>query len=106
MVVFQYNWYDGIKDTYTQSIAQLRRDNDLCSLKVSPGCCAILFKKKNYGGESRRVCQDTDNLGVEWKNGVSSMVIEWKNKGNNNVIIVSHDVCFPEGYCFNVNLLG
>ena len=76
--IFEHGWHDGLKYTVTQNTAELQRDNDLSSLKVTSGCCAILYKDANYRGASKKVCwnMQVGDLGSEWNDQVSSIKIE------------------------------
>ena len=69
---------------YVENTSQLTRNDDLSSLKVTPGCCVILYKDGDYKGDSKKVCKDLDidDLGDEWNDQVSSIVIQKRTEGN------------------------
>ena len=74
MTLFQSDSFAGISDTYTENTAQVRRNDDMSSLRISSGCYVILFTDANYQGKSRAVYTDLTviGLGVEWNDQVSS----------------------------------
>ena len=82
-------WSDGIQETYYGDTKFLGRRNDLSSLKLSTGCCAILFKSTFYKGESRRICKNvtSEELGKAWK--VASMKILRHNRGKIKILPLS-----------------
>ena len=99
MEVFQHGWHDGIKDTYTQSTPQVRRNDDLSSLKVSSGCCAILYEDAKYKGASKKVCKDMqiDEFGHDWNDKVSSIKIEKQGKmANISVVFLSSQISYKK----------
>ena len=80
-------------------MTQLRRKNDLSSLKVSPGCCVTLFKDGNHGWERRKVCQNITlkDLGEAWNDKVSTMMIElapWFENDDNDWYIIGRENFF------------
>ena len=68
---------------YVENTSLLTRNDDLSSLKVTAGCCVILYKDGDYKGDSKKVCKDLDynELGDEWNDQVSSIVIEKQTEG-------------------------
>ena len=60
---------------------RLRRNDDMSSLKVSSGCCVVLFQDTEYGGKSKKVCNDLSSFGREWNDRVSSVKLERENGG-------------------------
>ena len=81
--------FKGVQDRYTENTPHLRRNNDMSSLKVSSGCCVILFKDFNYGGKSRRVCHDLSfkELGNAWNDRASSIKLEQEKRGGKRRMI-------------------
>ena len=51
-------------------------NDEMSSLKIygNVRCCVILYKHIDYGGSSRKVCNDmtSSQLGADWDNQVSS----------------------------------
>ena len=63
---------------YTENTAQVKRDDEMSSMKISPGCCVILFKNANYGGKMRKVCKSVIHTELdEFQDNVSSMKLEF-----------------------------
>merc|ERR1712062_963166 len=53
----------------------VRRNDDMSSLKVPAGCCAIIYEHSNYHGKQRHVCGNTGYVGNDWNDKVSSLRI-------------------------------
>jgi hypothetical protein len=78
---FELGNYNGAKFGFSDTAngesfrKRIPRNDDMSSLKVGHGCCVILYKDINYGGDSRKVCSDMkqSQLGEEWNNKVSSL---------------------------------
>ena len=47
--VVQNTYYGGIKDTYIQDAAVLKRDKMMASIKIKGfGCCVYVFEEKDF----------------------------------------------------------
>ena len=75
MELYQHSYYRGIKHVYTDS-GNLRRNDDMSSLKVPKGCCVIVYENSNYEGRSHKFCQITTFVGGVWNDKVSSIEIQ------------------------------
>lgn len=71
---FQHVGYGGHHSTYTEN-KNVARNDDMSSLKVSPGCCAIIYEHYHFQGKHRKICEDTANIGSWWNDKVSSVKI-------------------------------
>ena len=78
---FELGNYNGVETHHREESDEekwrkkLYYNDDMSSLTVSQGCCVILYKDINYGGDSRKVCSNMkqSQLGEEWNNVVSSI---------------------------------
>jgi hypothetical protein len=79
-VQFYQHWkFTGILDVYSSNTPKVRRDNDMTSFKVQPGCCVTFYEHANYGGKSQKFCEkEIELLGGDWNDKVSSIKIEKK----------------------------
>ena len=73
MEIFQHMSYKGIKDAYTTSTVQVKRNNDASSFKLPAGCCIEIFDEANFNGSNKTFCKDTQWLGdYGWNDKLSS----------------------------------
>ena len=61
--------------TMTQLNAKGVKNNDISSLKVTPGFKVILYKDDNFSGETKEVTSDLDNVGDAWNDQATSLKI-------------------------------
>ena len=47
----------------------------MTSLKVSLGCCVIIYEGYNFYGKNKYICENTKYVGDEWNDKVSSIRI-------------------------------
>merc|ERR1711939_551258 len=72
---YQHSNYRGARDHYTTNVNLVRRNDDMSSLKVPAGCCAIIYEHSNYHGKQRHLCGSTGYVGNDWNDKVSSLRI-------------------------------
>ena len=72
--------YQGGSKVYTRSSTSVTPDNGMSSLKVSDGCCVIIYEDVNYGGNSKKICKSMD-WDADWNDKVSSLKIESPTQG-------------------------
>ena len=53
-------------------MAQVTR-NVMSSLKVSNGCCVVVYDQPNFRGGAKKYCRNTPLVGKDWNNKVSSL---------------------------------
>lgn len=52
------------------------KDNDMSSLKVTPGFKAIIYEDDNFGGMSKSYTSSTSSVGGDWNDKMSSIRVE------------------------------
>ena len=52
------------------------KDNDMSSLKVTPGFKAIIYEDDNFGGKSKSYTSSTSSVGGDWNDKMSSIRVE------------------------------
>ena len=52
------------------------KDNDMSSLKVTPGFKAIIYEDDNFGGKSTSYTSSTSSVGGDWNDKMSSIRVE------------------------------
>lgn len=66
VVLYDQPGFQGYSETFVQSDPQLAdnpiRDNAAGSIRVAPGCEAVLFDASGYNGRRVRITQDVDDL--------------------------------------------
>lgn len=61
--------------TLTQLTEKGVRNDDITSLKVTPGFKVILYKDDNFSGDTKEVTGELDNLGDDWNDQATSLKI-------------------------------
>ena len=75
--------YQGGSKVYTRSSTSVTPDNGMSSLKVSEGCCVIIYEDVNYGGNSKKICKNM-HWDQDWNDKVSSLKIESPTQGRSH----------------------
>ena len=71
--LFGNNHYYGTAEEKEES-GNVKNENAASSLKVSKGCCAMMYEGKDFTGENKKVCHDVEELALfEWNGKVSSV---------------------------------
>ena len=55
--LFEHDSYGGVKDMYDSSTGLVRRNDDMSSLKVSPGCCVTVYEHGTMEGKPRNIAR-------------------------------------------------
>merc|ERR1712072_386661 len=80
ITLYQHWKYGGKSNVYSHSMRTLKRNNDMSSLKVSKGCCVIIYDRKLWGlhnrvKTSKKFCKDTSFVGRGWNDKASSIKV-------------------------------
>ena len=63
---------------YTGNVPQVSRNDDMSSLKLPGGCCAIIYEHGNYQGKSWKLCKDAPQSTISaasWNDKASSVKV-------------------------------
>ncbi|MDY6439187.1 MAG: RICIN domain-containing protein [Prevotella sp.] len=71
---------EGDYNTYQMNLFGIA-DNDITSMKILPGFKVTVYKDDNFSGESRELTGDTNSVGSDWNDMISSIRIEASGVG-------------------------
>merc|ERR1711962_147893 len=72
---YQHVNYKGVKSVYSKDTNRVARNDDMSSLKVGDGCCAVIYEHYNFEGKSQKYCGSTTFVGKLWNDKVSSVKV-------------------------------
>ena len=79
VILFQHSNYEGSRQLHTSN-GTVRKKNDASSLKVTPGCCVILFTGEDFKGRSKEFCTSSSFVGNDLNDKTSSIKIQRSKK--------------------------
>jgi len=72
---YQHAQFKGVKNVYTSDAKRVKRNDEMSSLKVGDGCCAVIYEHYNFGGKSQKYCGPVAFVGKFWNDKVSSVKV-------------------------------